>query len=154
GLRLLGGGFGGEGLGLFRKLGEPRHVFHSHIREHLTVNRNTRSFQTVNQLTVGDAILASGGADTLNPQAAILALFHAAIAFCVAIRTIGGFLCRLVELALGEKEALGPLEILLTPSPAFCAAFYAWHGFSPSLSYVTHSFRVRIFARCPENPQA
>jgi hypothetical protein len=38
----------------------------------------------------------------------------------------------LVELALGEEETFRPLEILLTPSPALGAAFYAWHGFSPS----------------------
>src|SRR5882757_10930774 len=85
----------------------------------------------MDQLAVGDAVLASGRADALNPQAAVLALFHAAIAFCVAIRAIGCFLCGLVELALGEEKALGPFEILLPPGPAFSAAFYAWHGFAP-----------------------
>jgi hypothetical protein len=86
----------------------------------------------MNELAVGQAVLARGGADTLNPEAAVLALFDASVALGITIGAIRRFLRGLIELALGEKEAFGPLEILLTPSPAFCAAFYAWHGFSPS----------------------
>src|ERR1700756_5506572 len=85
----------------------------------------------MDELAIGYAVLASGGADTLNPQTAILALLYAAIALCIAIRAIGRFLRGLVQLALGEEKALGPLEILLPPGPAFSAAFYAWHGFAP-----------------------
>jgi hypothetical protein len=35
----------------------------------------------------------------------------------------------LVQLALCEEKAFGPLEVLLTPRTALCAAFYASHGF-------------------------
>ena len=58
-----------------------------------------------------------------------MALFDAAIALGITVGAIGSLLRGLLELALGEEEALGPPEILLTASPAFCAAFYAWHGF-------------------------
>jgi hypothetical protein len=129
--RLFGGGPGREGLGLFRELGEAGHVLHSHIREHLAIDPDAGGLQAVNELAVGQAILASGGTDALDPQAAILALLHAAIALCIAIRAIGGLLSGLVELALGEEEAFGTFKVLLAPSPALCAAFYAWHGFSP-----------------------
>ena len=137
-LSVLGGswlwsfGLGGEGLGLFRQCGETSGIAHGHVGQHFAIHGNAGCFEAVNQLAVGDAILTSGGTDTLDPQAAILALLHAAIAFCVAIRAIGGFLRGLLELALGEEKAFRALEILFTPGPAFGAAFYAWHGFSPS----------------------
>jgi hypothetical protein len=129
---LFCGGLGREGLGLFRELCESGHVLDGHVREDFAVDGDACSLQAMNELPVGQTILASGSADTLNPQTAVLALFHAAIAFCVAIRAIGGFLCGLVELTFGEEETFRPPEILLAPSPALGAAFYAWHGFSPS----------------------
>ena len=83
----------------------------------------------MNQLAVGQAIQPRGGADALDPQAAILALLGAAVAESIAIRAIGRFLSRLIQLALGEEKAFGPLEVLLAPRPALGAAFYACHGF-------------------------
>src|SRR5208283_420289 len=102
----------------------------------------------MNESAIGQAILASGCADALNPQAAILALFHAAVALGVAIGAIGGFLSGLVQLALGEEEAFGAFEVLFAPSPALGAAFYAWHGFSPFCCRRSGGSEVRIFARC------
>src|SRR2546422_2365190 len=87
----------------------------------------------MNQLAVGQAVVSCGCADALNPQLAILAFFDAPVALGVTIGAIGGFLGGLVELALGEEKALCPLEILLAPCPALGAAFYACHGFSPSV---------------------
>jgi len=54
----------------------------------------------VNEVAVGQAILTRGGADALNPELAILALFYATIAESVTVRAISGFLCGLIELAL------------------------------------------------------
>src|ERR1700761_8462105 len=85
----------------------------------------------MDQLAIGQSVQPRGGADTLNPQAAVLALFYAAVAKCITVGAIGGFLCGLVELALGKKKTFCALEILFTPRPAFGAAFYACHvGFS------------------------
>ena len=120
------------GFGLFGELRESGRILHRDVCQNLAVDGNARGFQPVNQLAVSDAVQASGGAHALDPQAAILPLLHAAVALRVTIRAIGRFLSRLVQLALCEEKAFCPLEILLTPSPAFCAAFYAWHGFSPS----------------------
>src|SRR6267378_2299343 len=119
----------GGGLGLLRQLGEGSSVQHGHIGQDLAVETYARGFQAVNELTVGQAIQACGGADALNPQLAIFAFFYATIAEGIAIGAIGSFLRGLVELALGEKEAFCALEIFLTASAAFRAAFYACHGF-------------------------
>src|ERR1700756_4680799 len=83
----------------------------------------------MNELAVGESVLAGCGADALNPEFAIFAFLDATIAESVAIGAVGGFLRGLVELALCEKKAFCALEILLTTSAAFCAAFYACHGF-------------------------
>src|SRR5580692_12680435 len=108
---------------------ERRRIFHRDISEHFAVQFHARDFQSVNQVAVGDAVEPRRGADALNPQPAILPLLDAAIAKRVAIRSICGFLCGLVQLALCEEKAFGPLEVLLTPRTALCAAFYASHGF-------------------------
>src|SRR6267378_3472343 len=108
---------------------ECRGVLHGNIREHLAVESDARGFEAVNQLAVGQAVQAGGCADTLNPQAAVLAFLDAAVALGVTIGAIGGFLCGLVELALGEEKAFCPLEVLLAPCTALGAAFYASHGF-------------------------
>jgi hypothetical protein len=118
--------------GFFRDLRKASRVFHSHVRENFAVQRDAGYFHAVDQLAIGQSSQTSGGTDALNPQAAVLALLDAAISERIAIGAIGGFLSRLVQLALGEEKSLCPLEILLTPGSAFSAAFYAWHGFSPS----------------------
>jgi hypothetical protein len=107
----------------------------------------------VDELAVGDAVQSGSSANALNPQTAILALLDAAIPLRIAIRAIGCFLSGLVELALGEEEALGPLEILLAPSPALCAAFYACHGFSP-YCFCRPGNQMRILAAEARKPQA
>src|SRR5208283_2443074 len=112
-LSLLRGGLGREGLGLFHELCKSGGVLYGDVCQNLAVKRHARGFQSVDKLTVSDAVQPGGRADALNPQPAVLPLLHAA-------------------LALGQEEALSPPEILLTPGPAFCAAFYAWHGFAPS----------------------
>src|SRR5579859_966889 len=160
-LSLLGSGLGGslgrEGLGLFGDLREAGGVLHGHVCQDFAVEGNSRGFQAMDQLAIGDAVLASSGSNTLNPQAAILPFLYAAIAKCVAIRSIGRFLRGLVELALGEEKSLGPLEVLLTPGPAFSAAFYACHGFAPLVFRETKQVAERrgnaplatgLFPRC------
>jgi hypothetical protein len=99
----------------------------------------------VNELAVGQAILACGGTDALNPEFAIFAFFYATIAEGVAVGAIGGFLRGLVELAFCEKKALCAFEILLTASAALCAAFYACHGFL--LSFLDRDKQGAISAR-------
>src|SRR5215467_11052592 len=122
---------GAGGFGFFRELREAGRVLHSNVRKDFAVQRHTRGFEAVNQLAVGQTVEARGSADALNPQTSVLALLVAAIAECIAIRAIGRFLGGLIELALSKEKALRPFEVLLAPSPALGAAFYACHGFAP-----------------------
>jgi hypothetical protein len=121
------------GPGLFRNLREGGSVLHRDIGQYFAVDQDAGNFHSVDELAVSQIILASSGTDALNPQAAILALFYAAIALGIAIRSIRSFLRRLIQLALGEEKAFGPFEIFLTLGSAFRTAFYAWHGFAPSI---------------------
>src|SRR5450432_411613 len=125
-------------LGLFRRRSSSfrrRHqarecgrVLHRNVCQNLAIQRDAGSFQPVNQLSVGQTVQTRRGTDTLNPQAAILALLDATIALGVPISAVSRFLRGLVQLALGEEKAFCALEVLLTPRTALCAAFYASHG--------------------------
>jgi hypothetical protein len=128
-LRFFRRRLGRERFGFFSELREASGVLHRDVSQHFAVEFNAGGFEAVDQLTVSDAVQAGGSADTLNPQATILALLGAAIAKRITIGAICRFLRGLVQLALGEEKAFGPLEVLLAPCPAFCAAFYARHGF-------------------------
>src|SRR5215469_1185779 len=145
-LGLCRGGLGREGLGLFGELRKAGGLAHGHVRQDLAVEGNSRGLQAMNELAIGEAVLPGGRADALNPQAAVLPLLVAAVALGVTVCAIRGFLRRLIELALGEEEALSPLEILLAPCPALGAAFYAWHGFAPLVFRETR--RVAERRRC------
>jgi len=106
----------------------------------------------VNQLAVGQAVVAGGGADALDPQFAIFALFDAAVALGVAVGAIGGFLRGLVELALGEEKAFCPPEILLSPSPGrLVPRFTRAMGFSFGFP-VADPFRDEAFCAWIELP--
>src|SRR5215471_15364467 len=118
-LRFFCSGLRLEGLGLFRELRETGRVFHRDVGQHFAVEFDARGLEAVNELAVADAVQARGGADALDPQPAVLALLGAAVAERIAIGTICRFLRRLVQLALGEEKALGPLEVLLAQSPHF-----------------------------------
>src|SRR5271170_3086245 len=104
-------------------------VFHRDVGKDLAIERNARGFQAVNQLAIGQSVVAGGCADALDPELAILAFLYAAVALGVTVGAIRCFLCGLIELAFCEKEALCAFEILFTTGAAFCATFYACHGF-------------------------
>ena len=57
----------------------PRRPQNRHVRENFAVEINAGHLEAVDQLVVGDAVIASGGADALNPQRAVVALADSAI---------------------------------------------------------------------------
>src|SRR5215831_13036410 len=77
-----------RGFGFFRNLRKARGVLNGNVCEDFAVERHTRSFEAVNQLTIGQPVESSRGADALNPQAAVLALLVAAIAESIAVGPI------------------------------------------------------------------
>src|SRR6202789_2726450 len=101
---------------------------HGHVRQNLAVQINSAGLQRVNQLAVGGAVVARGGADTLNPQRAVIAFAHAAVAIGIAQRAVHRFFRRAVKLALGKEKSLGVLEQLFAAGAAFGSTFDSRHG--------------------------
>jgi hypothetical protein len=56
---------------------------HSDISQDFTVQLDTSFFQAIHELRIGQAVFTSTGINTLDPQAAELALFSATIAVCI-----------------------------------------------------------------------
>src|SRR5580704_1767459 len=137
----------GGGFGCGHERGECGGVFHRDVREDFAVEGDTGGFQAVDQLAVGQAVVACGGADALDPELAILALLDAAVALGVAIGAIGGFLGGLVELALCQEKAFCSPEVLFAPCTALGAAFYSSHGVSPSSFAGAEECGVEEFVR-------
>src|SRR5262249_2174083 len=65
---------------LLRQRCESRRVLHGNIRQHFTVELHARSLQSMNQLAVRCPVQPSRRADALNPQPAVLPLFHTTVA--------------------------------------------------------------------------
>ena len=56
------------------------------------VEINAGHLESVDQLVVGDAVIASGGADALNPQRSVVALADTPVAIRISQRTVDGLL--------------------------------------------------------------
>src|SRR5580704_3641179 len=103
-------------------------IVHSHVGQDLPVQLNATHFQSMNQLAIGDAIVASGGADPLNPQCAVIALAHAAVTVGVPQRAVHRFFSRPIKFSLGEEKSFGVLQQFLAPRTAFCSTFNSRHS--------------------------
>src|SRR4029453_12314210 len=77
------------------------------LREALAIERDSRGLQTPHQHAVGPAVLAPGGIDADDPQAAIVALLLLAARISVDAGLVGRLLHELVKLALPLEVALG-----------------------------------------------
>src|ERR687896_1559694 len=104
--RLAGAlGESAEGLG----------IAHGDVREHLAVELDPGQLEAVHEGGVAHAVLARGGVDAGDPEAAEVALAVAAVAVGVGVglhdrllrALVGGV--RLAAVALGERERGAPL---------------------------------------------
>src|SRR6202041_3457395 len=77
---------------------------------------------------VSGAVVARGSADALDPQRAVIAFAHAAVAIGIAQRAIHRFFRRAVQLALGEEKSLGVFQQLFAAGAAFGSTFNSRHG--------------------------
>src|SRR4051794_9718240 len=101
GRRLAGGiGKSAEGLG----------VAHGDVGQHLAVELDPGQLEPVDEAAVVHAVLARGGVDARDPQAAEVALAVAAVPIRVGIGLHDRFLGALVVRVRLAAEALGPLE--------------------------------------------
>src|SRR3954470_20453983 len=96
--------------GASRKTSEGLGVAHGDVGQHLAVELDLRQAQAVHQLAVAHALLAGGGVDPLDPQAAELALAVLAVAVGVGAGLEQLLLGPLVARVLLAAVALGPRE--------------------------------------------
>ena len=83
------------------------------LGEALAIERDAGRLEPVHQHAVGHAVLARGGVDADDPQAAVVALLPLAADVGVDARLLGRLLHELVKLALVLEVALGELGELL-----------------------------------------
>src|SRR3984893_5263366 len=93
----------------------------------------------MNQLAVGNAIIASCRADALNPQGAIIALADPAVTVGVSQRTVHRFFCGPIEFSLREEKSLRVFQQFLSTRAAFCPTFNSRHSL---LSYCAAPRRI------------
>src|SRR3954463_14018548 len=92
------------------KTSEGLGVADGDVGEHLAVELDLGQAQPVHQLAVAHALLAGGGVDALDPQAAELALAVLAVAVRVRAGLEQLLLGPLVTRVLLAAVSLGPLE--------------------------------------------
>src|SRR3954469_17966348 len=92
------------------KTSEGLGVADGDVGQHLAVELDLRELQAVHELAVRQALLARGGVDALDPQAAELALAVLAVAVRVGARLEQLLLGALVARVLLAAVALGPLK--------------------------------------------
>ena len=78
---------GGRLFSCLNDLLERPLVAYSYIRQHLSIQLDTRLFQTVDELTVGKPMLLDSSSDTNNPESAKGSLFltRPTLALCVCV---------------------------------------------------------------------
>ena len=94
-------------LGLLGQRRERRRAGDRQLREALAIERDAGVLQAVDQLAVGQAVLARRGVDADDPQAAEVALLAAAADEGVLERGVDRFLRGAIQLALVGVVALG-----------------------------------------------
>src|SRR3954463_5523258 len=93
-----------------RKTSEGLGVADGDVGQHLAVELDLGQAQAVHELAVAHSLLARGGVDALDPQAAEVALAVLAVAVGVGARLEQLLLRPLVARVLLAAVALGPLE--------------------------------------------
>src|ERR1700721_1858014 len=83
----------------------------------------------MNQLAVGDAVVACGGANALNPQSAVIALARAPVTVGVSKGAIHRLFRRSKQFPFCEKKTFGMLQQCLAPRATLGTAFDSRHGF-------------------------
>src|SRR5436305_14056953 len=97
------------GLRLLGQLGKACRILQGDIGEHLAVELDACSLQSVDEVAVGQAVQAGGGADADDPDGAELALLLLASGVGELQSALHRFLRSLVELGFCEEIPAGVL---------------------------------------------
>src|ERR1700722_3413074 len=138
GLRIRGS-FGDVLLRRGNQSRESIRIVHSHVRQYFPVQLDAAHFQSVNQLAVGDAVVAGSRADALNPQRTVVALANPAVTVGVPQRAVHRFFCRPIKFSLGEEKTFCVLQQLFASRASFGSTFNSRHS---SISYCAPRRRI------------
>ena len=89
-------------------------VVHGQVGEHLAVDLDTSLGEFAHQDRITHTLQTSGGIDTLNPQAAEVALLVTTIAVGIGQTLLPGILCYCPNILTGSKIATGKFQNSLT----------------------------------------
>src|SRR5215212_6705062 len=123
--------------GALGKSAEGLGVAHGDVGQHLAVQLDTGQLEAVHERAVGHPVLARGGVDAGDPEAAEVALAVAAVPVRVGVRLHDGFLRALVRGVRLAAEALRALERRAALLAGVDGALDARHRPLPPSSFVT-----------------
>ena len=101
-------------LHLFHNSLEGFGIVHGEVGEHLAVDLDTGLGELAHQDTVAHTLHTSGSIDTLDPQAAEVALLVATITVGIGQTFLPGILCYCPNILAGSEIAAGKLQNSLT----------------------------------------
>src|SRR5436190_11044441 len=116
-----------SGLGLARELGKSGRARDGDLGQALAVERDAGRLQALDELSVRQAVLARGGVDADDPQAAEVALLAPAADERVLQRGVDRLFRGAIELALGLIEPFRAAEQLLALRAADVSTFHSRH---------------------------
>src|SRR3954451_2913946 len=132
---------GGRTLpGLVGKTSERLGVAHGYVGQHLAVEFDAGQLQAVHELAVAQALLAGGGVDARDPEAAEVALLVAPVAVGVLVGLEQGLLGELVARVSLAPVALGPVQRGAPLLARVYGTFDAAHLCSSSLTRFSSGF--------------
>lgn len=100
---------------------------YSDVGQNFTVEFNTSLFEAIHELRVAQTIFTGTGVDALDPQAAELALFDAAVAIGILHAFFNGLHCGAESILAAAAVTLGSINNLAVTGVRCHAPFYTSH---------------------------
>ena len=138
-----------RGFGLLGERRERGGARDGELRQALAIERDAGVLQAVDELPVGEAVLARGGVDADDPQPAEIALLAAAADERVLERGVDRLFRGAIQLALVGVIALRQAKQLLALGPTNCSSFYTRHLLAPTGPVKPDTTETRLRARIP-----
>ncbi len=107
--------------------GECLRLVDRHVGQDLAVDLDAGLVQAVDETAIGQAVLADGGVDALDPERAEIALAALAVAVGILHRLVDGLLGDADGILAAAVKTLGGLQNFLVLGVGGNASFYTCH---------------------------